>query len=498
MFRGSVLTCLALAGLCAVAPARGDGRKDALALQEALQSAIQEAEPAVACVLVSRSEAYAKYRTSPVSDNPGKLDGFSLSLLDQHYGKGDKAETDRRKKLDMAQPRYIPESYGSGVVIDGSGLILTNYHVVRDAAKIFVRLTGDKESYADIHAADPRSDLAVLRLLTPPNGLTAIKLGDASKVRKGQMALSIANPFAAGFRDGSPSASWGIISNIRRRAPDTLTEQERTNELERKKTLHHYGTLLQTDARLNLGCSGGALIDLKGELIGLTTSLAAISGSETAGGFAVPIDATMRRIIEVLKRGEEVEYGFLGVSLFDDHRRGKGVPVERVTAWSPAYRAGLRDRDVILSVNDTPVTENDDIFLTVGTLPAGSEARLEVRNREGTRTIPVTLAKYYVPGTIIASRKPAAVRGLRVDHVSVWYQTAPTLPDMPQNSLSGVVIREVQSGSAAATALLKVNDVVTHVNGTAVNSPTDFYREAQKAKGPLELTLTPSRPVKLN
>src|SRR5207253_2751972 len=126
----------------------------------------------------------------------------------------------------------------------------------------------------------------------------------------------------------------------------------------------HYGTLLQTDARLNLGCSGGALVNLKGEMIGLTTALAAIQGGETPGGFAIPIDSVMRRIIEVLMRGEEVEYGFLGVR-FDHDRseRGEGVMVAHVYPGSAADQVGLRARDLILAVDAVPVRYTDDLLL---------------------------------------------------------------------------------------------------------------------------------------
>src|SRR5262249_42894439 len=161
-----------------------------------------------------------------------------------------------------------------------------------------------------------RSDLAVLKLQERLPDLKPIKLGDGGAARKGQFILSLANPFAAGFRDGSPSASWGILSNVRRRMPGGLTEVER-NRLQ----LQQFGNLFQLDARLNLGCSGGAVLNLDGELIGLSTAQAALSGVETPGGFALPLDAGVRRILEVLKRGEEVEYGFLGVE-FDTDRQG--------------------------------------------------------------------------------------------------------------------------------------------------------------------------------
>jgi S1-C subfamily serine protease len=498
MYRIAVPCCFALVVLCFLTPARGDGLKDVAALEKAFQEAIQEAEPAVACILVSRSETYAKLRvpgSEPLSS--GKLGDFDVDLMQRHFPQYTRTEL---QKLDMRQPVYVPESYGSGVVLDESGLILTNYHVVKDATKLFVRLPGDKHGYTDIYAADPRSDLAVLRLIKLPAGLKALKIGDGSKVKKGQFVLSIANPFAAGFRDGSPSASWGIISNVRRRAPtpvsDAPTEIDRRSEIEQKKTLHHYGTLLQTDARLNLGCSGGALIDLKGELIGLTTALAAINGSETTGGFAVPMDAGMRGIIDVLKRGEEVEYGFLGIAMGDT--AGGGVRINTVTSGSPADRGGVRANDVIVKVNDMPTGDHDGLLLAVGTLLAGSEAKIEVRRDGVLRTCTVTLAKFYVQGPIIATRKPAAVRGLRIDHVSVLIQALNSKNAPSVHIPSGVMVREVLPNSAAATAMLKVNDVITHVNGKAVSTPKEFYEATLNEKGPLTLTLDPARQVKLN
>jgi S1-C subfamily serine protease len=355
--------------------------------------------------------------------------------------------------------------------------------------KVFVRLPGDKESYADIYAADHRSDLAVLKLIDDKVGpLPAIPFGDGGSVRKGQWLLSIANPFAAGFRDGSPSASWGILSNIRRRAPGKLREEERM------KTLHQYGTLLQTDARLNLGCSGGALIDLKGEMIGLTTAVAALSGSETAGGFAVPLDDKMKRIIAVLRQGKEVEYGFLGVALEESDRREEGVQVstrsDGVVAGSPASRAGLRPGDRIMKVNGVRLRDNEDLFLAVGGLLAGSEVRLEVRSFRGAvvERGPVPLAKLYVPGKSIVSNKPAAFRGLRVDYTSVSYMRA-GLGGVPIRN--GVAVREVRPGSPADQARLRADDVIVKVGNRSVATPDEFYQVVKDLKnGPVELSLS--------
>lgn len=459
--------------------------KQALALQKVMQKAIRDAEPAIACILVSRSDEYQRrlgHRPNP--DQPGKLGDFRF---ENRLGPSEDGWKKVRQRLDLADPGIVPESFGSGVVIDEQGLVLTNYHVVREATKVYVRLPNDsgtrgKGSYADILAADSRADLAVLRLLQPPLGLKTIALGDAAKCRRGQFVLSIANPFAAGFRDGQPSASWGILSNIRRRAPGNPHEQERV------KPLQAYGMLLQTDARLNLGCSGGALINLQGEMIGLTTALAAIHGGETPGGFAVPIDAGMRRIIDVLKRGEEVDYGFLGV-IFPEGppRNGLGIELGNVVYGSPAQLQGrLQSRDRILEVNDKPLRDHDDLFLALGTELAGSRIKLLVQRARGERdSVHVTLVKFLVPGKRIASSlgKRPYFRGLRVDYASLAVQP------FPYRIPPGVMVSDVRSDSPAAAVNLKAGEIITHVQGQPVNTPAEFYQEVGRRNGPIELTL---------
>lgn len=460
------------------------------ALQDAVHKTIQLAEPSIACILVSRNELYTKLPGfDPGAGSNGKLGSFELETARIWFKipPNEQMRLEELRKLDLADPDNVPESFGSGVVVDERGLVLTNYHVIREATKIYVRLPGGRGAYADIHAADQRSDLAVLRLLNPGLPLRAIRIGDGGKVRKGDFVVSLANPFAAGFRDGSPSASWGIVSNLRRRGPGNGREEDR------KKPLHQYGVLLQTDARLNHGCSGGALLDLKGELIGLTTALAAITGSETAGGYALAMNDGMKRVVEVLKRGEEVEYGFLGVSLRRGTRRGQGAQISDVSTDSPAQRAGLQRDETILTVNGIPVEDFEDLLLAVNLHLAGSQIRMEVRSPIGsTRTVTATLVKYWTAGPNIASRKPAPVRGLRVDYTSTLLKAAGE--PIPQ----GVLVIEVQSGSRAEAAQLKKDDIILEVNARPVNTPAEFYREAGKVIGPLELTLSDRRKVRVN
>ena len=445
-------------------------------LEQAVQEAIRKAEPSIASILVSRSLLYKQYEMRrPPANQPGWLGDFPRI-------RNEAEPMDERRKLDMSHPDYVPESYGSGIVLSREGLILTSAHVVRDAVKVFVRLPGNVESYADIHALDGRSDLAVLRLNGKVPALKPITFADG-EVKKGQFVVALANPFAAGIREGDASASFGIISGLRRRAVNLPGESDR-----RKLCLHQFGTLLMTDCKLTLGCSGGALVNLKGELIGITSSQAALTGVETPGGFAVPLDSGTKRILEVLQRGEEVEYGFLGVRFSPSPQ---GVKLGETIRFSPAERAGLLNGDYILSVGGVPVRDVDDIFLVIGTMLANNTVEIE-RSRTPTgpgQKVRVTLAKYFIQQASIASNRPRAVGGLRVDYTSLAVQRGAFAPSaIPE----GVLIREVEPGSPADRERLPPDKIITQVNGRPVQSPAGFYRATADARGQIELTVRKS------
>jgi serine protease Do len=488
---GSIHRALAvvflLAGSLRVPADEPSRLKEALALQEVIQKVIDKAEPSIACILVSRSDAYKKLEkpgAPPTDAAAGKLGRFDTHSIPYK----DNEEQKYILSLDLSSPKNVPESYGSGVVIDEKGLVLTNAHVVRNATKVFVRLPGGHGSWADIHAADPRSDLAVLRLLDPPPGLKAIKLGEGDKVKKGQFVVSLSNPFAAGFRDGSASASWGIVSNLRRRAPGDLNEIETA-----RQSIHVFGTLLQTDTRIPLGSSGGALLNLQGELIGLITSVAALSGTETPGGFGVAMDVGIRRIVEKLRQGEEVEYGFLGVRLNPKETGGKGVYLAQVSPNSPAHRAGLLENDLIVTIDGNPVREHDDLFLLISTRLAGNSVRIEAVRSGQSRPVvtDVQLAKLYVPGKFIASTKPPVRGGLRVDYTSVLGERGG--PFGSRSIPEGVVIREVEPNSPADRAHLRPDRIITQVNNQPVTTPAEFNEKMARAGGSVTLTLQGGR-----
>ena len=463
-----------------------------MALEKTVQKVIAESEPAIACILVSRSDLYARFGQSPRTDKPGQLGPFDAEALKAHGLFAELSAADQKavvRKLDLAEGGQIPEASGAGAVVDGKGLILTPYHLVYGASKILVQLPGVPASYADIYAADPRSDLAVLRLLRPKLTLKAIALGDGGTgLSGGQFIVGLASTLAPGFRMPKPSAAWGIVSNVRQRFSLFLVGSE-----EKGQSIHHYGTLLQTDAHMNLGASGGVLFTLKGEAIALTSALAGISGPDVAGTFAIPFDEGLRRIIAVLMRGEEVEYGFLGVSaragFEQDRRRGTQNPL---TDGSPADLAGLKEGCAILAVDGVPVRDNDELLRALSTHLAGSKARLEIRKAgmAARDKVDVVLAKYLVAGKVIASEPGTRpfFRGLRVDHTSlVAQQPGFTAGVIPRGVLIGEVVPNSPLGKKADLKARPGH--LSRVNDRAVTTPAAFYEIVVSQKGPVELTL---------
>jgi serine protease Do len=318
------------------------------------------------------------------------------------------------------------------------------------------------------------------------------KGGKKANVFRGMWVISLAHPFAAGFADGTPTASWGILGNVRRRAPGYGSEEQRTPHL------YQYGSLLQTDARLNLGCSGGALLNLDGEMIGLTSSVAAVTGSEAGGGFAIPMTQNYRRIVDALKTGREVEYGFLGVApgAMSQNPRQPGLHISTVTPYSPAWSARFQSGDAIESINGTLVREPDDLFLNIGAALAGTKLTLRVTSLDGaSREATVTLAKFLHSHPFIASVRPPTVHGLRVEYSSILSQQ---LPIGGRGRLTGVahygvIVRELEPNSPAEAAFKRLGAdpnqwIITAVNGTPVATPEEFYREA-RGGGSVRLTV---------
>jgi serine protease Do len=389
----------------------------------------------------------------------------------------------RADDLIADSPSLISFDNGAGVVIGDRGEILTLFHVVRGAQRLHVRAVGKQMFDAEIIAADPRSDLAVI-VPTSLNGaelpkLKPIKIGDSGRLRKGAFLIALGNSFNAAL-DGTASASWGILSNTARRlefpSADSLGPPS-------AKTLglEHYPTLLQLDTKLNLGMSGGAVINLKGELVGITTMASSPTGFDAMAGYAVPMDRIIRRVITTLKEGKEVEYGLLGI-----HADPKSFSnfVYEVQPNSPAALGQLQINDQIIAVSGTPVTDFDSLILAVSVYPAGDTVRLTIRRGDETLERTIVLAKLQVIGEVIATNRPKPWRGLRVDYTPVSYRAVGFIGE---SAVSGVVVVEVEEGSPAAAAGLKRGQSISKVGEEKIRSPREFAEAVARHDGPVTL-----------
>jgi serine protease Do len=316
-----------------------------------------------------------------------------------------------------------------------------------------------------------------------------IVFGEAKDLKKGQIVVSLGNPWAIA-RDGQASASWGIVSNLARKAPTAGGESESAA----KTTLHEYGTLIQTDAKLNAGTSGGPLLNLKGEMIGLTVAWGAAAGSDSPAGYAIPVDAVFRRVLDSLKQGREVEYGFLGVQpenlQAEEILKGAhGIRVAQAMPGAPAAKFGLKTGDIITAVDDAPVFDADSLVLGVGKLPVEATARLNVIRDGRARVVEVKLAKYPVRGKKIVTAPEPLWRGLRVEYPTALVEAEARTNMSNAFPNEGVAVAEVIENSPAQRAGLRVGMIVTHVGATPVNTPKEFRAAVETAAEKMSLRL---------
>jgi serine protease Do len=405
-----------------------------------------------------------------------------------------------------------PLTVGAGVLIDPTGLVLTHYLAVHEGDQHTVTTIVRTTYRATIRAADPRSGLAILAIdpkasplkragasakTITPDSFPTIKLGDADSVHKGQFVVAIGNPYAI-QTDGQPTSSWGIITNLARKAPSGTNLNDAPGPAgDYRTTIHHLGTLIQTDAKLGFSAAGGALLNLRGELIGLTTTAATIAGQEQPAGYAIPINATTRRIIDTLKQGREVEYGMLGVgfgqlALEPANNNGSQLKIVQVFAGGPAARAGLGLGDVVTHVAGEPVADVDSVQLAVGKLPPSTKTKIDYVRGGQPATTSVTLAKLGVAGKKITPVRPDPWRGIRVD-----FATALEATELTQAASNGamdpqgcVLVTEVQEKSDAWNAGVREGMFISYVGGKRVTTPAEFQAAAKTVGDKFDIRLT--------
>ena len=436
------------------------------ALETALADAIAKAQPAV--VAISRLKAEGGETTAIRGRVPEPAVPPGAVILGN---------------IDPLGQDFLSFDYGSGVVIGDRGEILTAYHVVAGASRLIVRAWRRQVFEAEIIAADPRSDLAVIAPRAAANpaepDLAPVALGDATNLRAGAFLVALGNPFNAA-RDGKASASWGILSNTARRLELPLTGTLAPPA----RRLYHHPTLLQLDAKLNLGMSGGAVINLRGELVGLTTASADAEGFDARAGYAIPIDVLGRHIIDALRQGKEVEYGFLGISI--DGAVSNRVQI--VQPGTPAAEQGLLAGDLIVRVGTTPIADDESLTLVLSACPPGRPIPLGIQRDGQVLKKTVTLAKYPVEGPIIATNRPAPWRGLRVDYTSLLVGSPVDEATLAALARGGVGVIEVLPGSPGDQAGLRRGHIITAVADRPVRTPEEFTRAIAGRRGAVTLS----------
>ncbi|OZB34040.1 MAG: serine peptidase [Pseudomonas sp. 34-62-33] len=355
------------------------------------------------------------------------------------------------------------QSLGSGFIISPDGYIMTNNHVVADADEIIVRLSDRSELEAKLIGADPRSDVALLKV--EGKGLPVVRLGKADDLKVGEWVLAIGSPF--GF---DHSVTAGIVSAKGRNLPSDS-----------------YVPFIQTDVAINPGNSGGPLFNLQGEVVGINSQIFTRSGGFMGLSFAIPMEVAMQ-VADQLKADGKVTRGWLGVVIQEVNKdlaesfgldKPAGALVAQVLEGGPADKGGLQVGDVILSLNGKPIIMSADLPHLVGGLKPGEKAELNVVRDGSRRKLDVTIGTLPEEGQELAS-SGSAQGGERINNrlgVSVVELTAEQKKGLDLKG--GVVVKEVLSGPAAMIGL-RPGDVITHLNNQAIDSTSTFAKVAQE------------------
>ncbi len=440
----------------------------AQALSQCFREAIKAVQPAVVMI---RSEAPLPVKME------GKSPGGEEPFGEQFPGMPDL----RRFFQDLPQmPRHGQTGMGSGLVIDASGVILTNRHVVADGRDITVRLHDGREFKATKVFADPQADIAVLKI-EGAGRLTAAKLGDSDKAEVGDWVLAMGNPFGL---EGTVTA--GIVSAKGR----GVGINQREN-------------YIQTDAAINPGNSGGPLVNLDGEVIGINTAISSRSGGNEGVGFAIPINSA-KWVADQLSHGGTVHRARLGVAiqpLTDELAKqfglkpGDGALVAGVVPDSPAAKVGLKPGDVIVQFAGKTVATPQELQAIVEQAEIGRDEPLAVL-RDGKR-IELKVRLTEQPGNLAAGTAEGTIEGQTPRLEKLGMQVETLTPDVAKKlelkADHGVVVTDVQSGSAAERAGLAAGMVVVQANRKPVKTPDDLNQaldEKSAARGVLLLVRT--------
>ncbi|MEP7351938.1 MAG: Do family serine endopeptidase [Acidobacteriota bacterium] len=393
--------------------------------------------------------------------------------LRQFFGNGGGNLFDDNGDGNQTQPKR--QGVGSGVITTADGYIITNNHVVDGADEVKVVLSDKREFTAKVIGKDPQSDVAVVKI--DAANLPHVQFGNSDNVEVGDIVLAMGNPFNVG-----QTVTMGIVGATGRHS----------------QRIEEYEDFIQTDAAINPGNSGGALVNLKGELIGMNTAILTNGGGGNQGvGFAIPVNM-VRNVMDQIVHEGKVSRGFMGVLIqpvtpeiakqFHQTGEPRGVMLSEVNAGGPAERAGLKQGDIVMEINGSKVRDTDDLRLRIANLKPNSSVKLTVLRDGANRDFTVQLGSQ--PGEkVVSENRSSSAEPDGSPRLGVSLE--PVTPEIARQfnlkNQSGLVITDVQEGSAAAEAGLKQGDVIQEVNRTPVKDTSEFKRIVSNSKEPLLL-----------
>ncbi len=427
---------------------------------------VKKVLPAVVNISSSKlSKVPAEFEQTP--DDPF----FRQFFGNQDFGPG---QGDQGSGRGFNGPRRAPEQQreeglGSGVIMTPDGYILTNNHVVEGATEVKVVLGDKREFKAKVIGTDPKSDIAVIKI--DATNLPSITVGDSSKVQVGDYALAIGDPFGVG-----QTVTMGIVSATGRS----------------HLGIEDYENFIQTDAAVNPGNSGGALVNDRGELIGINTAIISHGSEGNQGiGFAIPSDMA-RGVMEQIVDHGKVTRAYMGIVPQDvtpalaksfGEKEVQGALVADVSANSPAQKAGIERGDIIVGVNGKPVEDANGLRMTISMMQPDSTANMKVLRDGSEKEIAVKLGT--MPTEEAAnvpdhngSDSSSSLSGVSVQNLDT--ETAKQVGVSPETK--GVVVTHVDPSSDAAEAGLQRGDVIQEVNRHAVKSTSEFEQAMRNAK----------------
>jgi len=400
---------------------------------------------------------------------------FSPFSEDEFFGKDDFFDKFFRDFFgEMPDREFKRRGLGSGVIIDSEGYILTNQHVVEDAAKITVTLPDGREYVGKVKGEDFRSDLAVIKI--EANNLPVVKLGNSDDVRIGQWVIAAGNPFGFAVQNPEPTVTAGIISALDRSLPKTS----------RKDAI--YTGLIQTDAAINPGNSGGPLVNLQGEVIGINVAIFTTSGGYQGVGFAIPVNRA-KRILSRLKQGKEVFYGWLGIYMQDIDKEladyfnlpdQKGILISKIVEDSPADKSGFKNGDIVLKFDGKLIKNSQHLIEMVSSTEVGKLVTSEVIRNGKKIKLRVKVGKRpseqeEQKQKLAVSQDEVSWRGMKIKELSKELAGKYRI-----NIDKGLIIISVESKGPAYDIGLSSGDVIISINNKAIDNIKDFKKIISK------------------